>query len=438
MRPPVVSRLSPLVVLVSLVASCGDAAPPEPPPGPPGPDVRSDLDRDLAPEVSPDDLGALVAGNTAFAADLYRAVRTGSGNLFFSPHSISTALAMTYAGTEGTTEAQMKATLHFTLPEPALHAALNRLDLELASRATQATGETRPFRLHTANSIWGQRGKTFLAPFLDTLAVNYGAGLRVVDFAADADAARGTINDWVAGATEQKIKDLLPRDAIKPTTTLVLTNAIYFSAAWQHPFKVEETHPSPFTTASGVVEVPTLHQVAELGYGAGTHFRAAELPYDGGQLSMIVVVPDLVDDESGDPLSRLEAELTAAKLAEIQGSIQTAQLTLSLPKFRFDAPLRLKTTLSALGMVDAFVDAAADLSGMDGTRGLVIGDVIHKGFVGIDEAGTEAAAATAVVVGPPSVPPPAELSVDRPFLFFIVDRPTGAILFLGRVVDPRS
>jgi serpin B len=304
------------------------------------------------------------------------------------------------------------------------------------SRETEASGEHQPFRLRTANSLWGQVGKEFLAPFLDTLAVHYGAGLYVLDFEADPEGSREVINTWVEDVTEDKIVDLIPPGAIHEATRLVLTNAIYFSAAWATPFEVEDTAPRPFTTPEGAVDVPTLHQVAELGYGEGPRFRAAELPYDGGQLSMVVVVPELLPEETGDPLSLLEAELTGAKLGEILDSLQAANVTLELPKFQYDAPLSLRDTLSELGMVDAFT-TDADLSGIDGTRGLVISDVIHKGFVGIDEKGTEAAAATAVIIDDSAAPEPAELIVDRPFLFFIVDRPTGAVLFVGRVVDPR-
>lgn len=434
MKPRLSSRPLALVAvpLLGLVACGSDVdAPPE---------VRSDLARDVTPDIGDADLDALVAGNTAFAADLYRQVSVEPGNLFFSPHSISTALAMTYAGAEGTTEAQMADTLHFTLAEPTLHAGFNQLDLELASRAESVPeegGQTRPFRLRTASSIWGQLGYAFVPAFLDTLAVHYGAGLNVLDFEADPEAAREVINTWVEHQTEDRIVDLLPEGTITTLTRLVLTNAIYFSASWDTPFEVADTADRPFALAPGeVVDVPTLHQVAELGYGEGARFRAVELPYDGGQVSMVVVVPELLPDEAGDPLALLEAELTGAKLDEIRASLGTAMVTLDLPKFEFDAPLSLKDTLAAMGMPDAFSDAA-DFSGINGERGLRITDVIHKGFVAIDEEGTEAAAATAVVVGDTSAPEPATVTVDRPFLFFIVDRPTGAVLFVGRVVDPR-
>ena len=408
--------------VLALVLASGCTSSTEPPL------VKSDLERNLNPSISDADLDTLVTDNTAFAADLYRQVRTTDGNLFMSPHSISTALAMTYAGANGTTATQMAAALHFTLPPATLHAGLSALDLALASRAAAATGDTIPFRLHTANSIWGQEGWEFLAPFLDTLAVNYGAGLHVLDFQADPEASRQTINAWIEDQTNDKIQDLLPEGSITELTRLVLTNAIYFSAAWSEPFDASDTADRPFHTPTGVAQVPTLYQRAEMRYGAGEGFRAAEIPYDGEQLSMVVVVPD--------DLATFEAHLTGGTLTSITSVLTHHEVQLTLPKFRFDAPLGLKETLQALGMVDAFTEAA-DFSGIDGTRALSVSDVLHKGFIGIDERGTEAAAATAVIVGVTSVPPQAELTVDRPFVFFIRDIPTGTILFVGRVVDPR-
>jgi serpin B len=406
-----------LPLLVACSTSAGDPT-----------EVSSGLARNLSPQVADADYAALVAGDTAFAVDLLHQVGGADGNLFFSPHSISQALAMTYAGAAGTTATQMADALHFTLPPATLHAAMDRLDLELASRATAATSDTRPFQLHVANAIWGQDGAPFQAPFLDTLAVNYGAGLHVVDYAHAAETARGTINDWVAARTNDKILDLLPVGSVDAGTRLVLTNAIYFSAAWAHPFEASATADGAFTTTGGPVAVPMLHEVAELSYGAGDGYQAAEIPYDGEQLSMVVIVPDA--------LASFQAALTPDKLAAVLHALSTASVTLTLPKFRFTAPLSLAPALQALGMVDAF-GPAADFSGIDGARDLQITGVLHKGFVGIDEAGTEAAAATAVVVGTTSVPEPHTLVVDRPFLFAIRDRPTGAILFVGRVVDPR-
>ena len=411
------------ILALALLAACGDSPTDIP-------EVRSDLDRELQPNVSPQQYSALVEGNTQFAADLYQQGRTKPGNLFMSPHSISIALAMTYAGANTNTAAQMADALSFTLPPDQLHAAFNKLDLDLASRAANAKGDTIPFRLTTANAIFGQEGKTFMQPFLDTLARNYGAGLRVLDFNADPEGSRTTINQWVEDKTNDKIKDLLPMGSITDATRLVLTNAIYFSAAWDEPFNASETQDKPFWIGGNAqVVVPMLHGNHERGYAAGDGWKAAELPYDGGQLSMVVVMPD--------DLASFEASLDAAKIKSIIGSIKGYALDLTLPKFKFDAPLGLKEVLMNLGMTDAFTDGLADFSGLDGTRNLVITDVLHKGFVSIDEKGTEAAAATAVIVGDTSAPEPATLIVDKPFVFFIRDIPTGAILFVGRVVDPR-
>lgn len=406
------------IAFIALAGCGGESFPPE---------IRSELDRDLDPDVSAAVLDELVAGDTAFATDLYGAIRDEPGNLFFSPHSISTALAMTFAGANGDTEAEMAATLHFTLAEPDLHQAFNALDLALESRAETGTSDTRPFRLTTANSIWGQDGFAFLPAYLDTLAVNYGAGLRVLDFAADPEGSRETINAWVEDRTEDKIQDLIPEGVITDLTKLVLTNAIYFSAAWDEPFEASDTEPGTFTTPDGDVTVDTMHQVAELGYTAGEGYQVVELPYDGGQVSMVIVVPD--------DLAAFEAAFTADVIADIHGGLGGAEVTLSLPRFSFDAPLSLAETLQALGMTSAF-SGAADFSGIDGSRRLAITDVIHKGFIGIDEAGTEAAAATAVIVGDTAVPEPVTVDVDRPFVFWIRDRPTGAVLFVGRVTDP--
>lgn len=408
-----------LLPIVLLAACAGETEIPE---------IRSSLARNTQPDVSDADMATFVAGNTAFATDLYKQVSGTDGNLFMSPHSISTALAMTWAGAAGNTATQMAETLHFTLPAEKQHAAFDKLDLVLASRAASAKGDTIPFRLTTANALFGQTGKTFEAPFLDTLAVNYDAGMRVLDFAGDPEGSRVTINQWVEDKTNDKIKELLPKGSTTGIS-LALTNAIYFSGAWAEPFDAGDTTDRAFSVKGGTpVQVPFLHGSHEGNYGEGDGWKAAELGYDGGDLAMVVVVPS--------DLSAFEASLDAVALARILDTMTPHALDLSLPKFKFDAPLGLGDALQALGMTDAF-GAAADFSGIDGTHGLSISDVLHKGFVSIDEKGTEAAAATAVLLGDTAAPEPATLVVDRPFLFLIRDKPTGAILFLGRVVDPR-
>jgi serpin B len=419
-----------IILAVLVLGGCrGSAEPPE---------VRSNLPRNLAPDVSAGVLAQLVADNAAFAADLYRQARTAGGNLFMSPYSVSSTLAMTFAGAAGDTGIQIAAALHFQLPPADLHPAMNALSLELASREADAPGGTIPFKLRSASSLWGQADYTFQAPFLDTLAVNYGAGVHVVDFAGEPEGSRELINGWVSDQTNGNIDDLLPDGSISGLTRLVLTNALYFKAAWDDPFEAGDTFDAPFTTPTGVANVPTMHQVSEvMGYGDGPRFRAGELIYDGGDVSMVIVLPELLPNETGDPLALLEGELTGAKLQEITGSLHSAALTIALPKFSFTAPLALSDALQTLGMTDAFSDRA-DFSPINGLLDLKITAAVHQAFVAIDEEGTEAAAASAVVAGDDAPgPEPHTLIVDRPFLVMILDRPTGAILFLGRILDPR-
>ncbi len=251
-------------------------------------------EREAAPQVSENVLQALAAGNSVFAFDLYQALRREEGNLFFSPYSISVALAMTYAGARSDTEAQMADVLRFNLPQDRLHPAFNGLDQELAKRGEGAAGvDGEGFRLNIANALWGQTGYPFLPEFLDLLARNYGAGMRLVDFASDAEAARVTINDWVSEQTEGRIKDLIPPDVLDATTRLVLTNAIYFNAAWAKPFQETATADGPFYPLDGEqVTVPFMHQSDTFGYARGDGYQLVELPYSGHELSMVILLPD--------------------------------------------------------------------------------------------------------------------------------------------------
>ncbi|NIN63792.1 MAG: serpin family protein [Anaerolineae bacterium] len=391
--------------------------------------LRSKKPRVTSPDVAAADLAELVAGNSAFAFDLYQTIRGEEGNLFLSPYSISLALAMTYAGARGDTEQQMADTLHYSLPQGRLHPAFDALDLELASRAEGAEGQDGRFRLNIANSIWGQTGYSFLAQFLDVLAQNYGAGLRVLDFVNEPEDSRVTINDWVSDETEAKIEDVLPPNSITPSSVLVLTNAIYFNAAWLHPFDEEVTHDGKFNLLDGdQVTVPMMEQTAYFGYAEGEGYQAVELAYDGQELSMIILLPEAGRFEEF--TSALDSEAAALILTDVTPQ----EVHLSMPRFTYESGFSLKETLAAMGMPAAF--ARADFSGMDGTRSLFIDDVFHKAFVAVDEAGTEAAAATAVVVARAAFIRPKELTVDRPFVFMIRDIDTEAILFLGHVVNP--
>jgi serpin B len=427
-----------LSILTLQVVGCASPIAQSPPiGGAPGAKVlHSEIQRAMSPDAPPADLEELAAGNRAFAADFYKAVRSRDGNLFFSPYSLSTALGMTYAGARENTAIQMADVMHFNLPQERLHQAFNALDLELSSRNSQSgkADEPQAFQLSVANSLWAQYDYPFLAEFMDLLALNYGAGLRLVDFAKAPEPARREINDWVYRETQKKIEDLIPEGAIDNLTRLVLANAIYFKADWKQPFAKEQTQRAPFTLLDGsqVQALMMAHSKPQsLNYAAGDGFQAVELPYVGDQVSMLVLVPDqgrFVD---------FEARLDEVQLKDILDSMESRMVDLRLPKFKFESTYDLRDTFSALGMADAFDAELADFSGMDGTKLLYIGNVFHKAFVAVDEKGTEAAAATAVVMQLESAIMQAiVLTIDRPFIFLIQDKPSGAILFMGRVLDP--
>ena len=415
-----------VVTLMSGVAACAQPAA--------GVVIQSDKQRETSPDVNEANLATLVDGNSAFAFNLYQALGETDGNLFYSPYSISLALAMTSAGARGETAQQMAGTLHFILSQDRLHPAFNALDLELARRGEGAKSKDgEGFRLNIINAIWGQKDYKFLSEFLDTLAENYGAGLRLLDFVGAPEESRITINKWVSDQTEDRIKDLIPQGLIDSLTRLVLTNAIYFDADWQHPFRKDMTRNGPFyLLQGGEVMVPMMGQTESFGYAEGDGYQAVELPYDGGELSMVILLP-----ASGN-FKAFEDALNAQKLNAIMGSLENRGIRLTMPKFEFESSCSLKETLSAMGMPIAFSDRA-DFSGMTGNRDLFIADVVHKAFVSVDEAGTEAAAATAGVMAPTGTPDvPIEVTINRPFIFLIRDIETGAILFVGRVVDPSA
>jgi serpin B len=385
-------------------------------------------------QVNPDDMQSVTQGNTAFALDLYRLMSRQDGNLFFSPYSISSALAMTYAGASGTTADQMAQTLHFTLPPDQLHPALNTLAQDLATRPSQAGEEIKtPFELSIANALWGQQDYKFLPEYLDLLAQYYGAGIRLVDFRTDAEGSRQQINQWVSDQTKERIKDLIAPGALDEMTRLVLTNAIYFKAGWLFQFEKESTITEPFHLLDGTaVEVATMHLEKNLGYALQDQFRVLELPYESGGISMLLVLPD--EGQFG----VVESRLTPEMLTEAVNSLQYGKVNLALPKFKFESEFKLNQALIELGMTDAFQPDRADFSGMTSNRDLFIGNVVHKAFVAVDETGTEAAAATAVIMATTAAMPdePIEFRFDRPFIFLIRDNQTGSLLFIGRVLDP--
>jgi serpin B len=396
--------------------------------------VQSDKPRDTSPSVDESDLTALVDGNNAFAFNLYQVLKQTGGNLFYSPYSISEALAMTYAGARGETEKDMAEALNFTLSQDRLHPAFNSLDLQLKQRGQGAAGKNGTgFKLDVANAIWGQEGYQFLAQYLDVLAQNYGAGLRIVDFIKQTEQSRVTINQWVSDQTQGKIKDLIPPGVINDMTRLVLTNAIYFNAAWQYPFDEKATSDGQFYLLDGSsVTVPMMKQTESFGYAKGANYEAVELPYSGQELSMVILLP------KAGQFDAFENSLDAELVKTIIGQLETNEVSLTMPKFEYESSFGLKQALSTLGMGIAFT-SDADFSGMDGNHDLLIQDVLHKAFVSVDEAGTEAAAATGVIVGLTAIPAqPAQVTIDRPFLFLIRDISTGSIIFVGRVLNPAA
>ena len=416
------------VLLLPLVASIQPAQPAA------GEVVKSDKARITSPDVSASERATLVEGNSAFAFELYRALREKDGNLFYSPYSISLALAMTYAGARGETAEQMAAALQFMLEQERMHPAFNWLDAELARRGQGGQGKDgKGFRLNIVNAIWGQKDYTFLSDFLDVLAENYGAGLRILDFITEAEKSRLIINDWVSDQTEGRIKDLIPQGAINELTRLVLTNAIYFNAAWEYPFDEKMTADGPFCLLNGQqVTVPMMKQTESFGYTEGEEYQAVELLYDGNELSMVILLPEAGEFEA------FEQGLNAEKVSDIISNLRPTQVVLTMPKFEFESEFSLKDMLADMGMPIAF-SGAADFSGMTGTPDLCISEVLHKAFVSVDEAGTEAAAATAVIMKETAIPnEPVQVTIDRPFVFLIRDIGTGAILFVGRVLNPAA
>ncbi|MET0287104.1 MAG: serpin family protein [Polyangiales bacterium] len=385
-------------------------------------EARSNLAR--ATEPSRDNLAALGVSNREFAFDLYRqAVSEAPGeDVVVSPYSVSTALAMTYAGARGTTESEMKQALRFTLDQAPLHEAFNASDLSLSSRGQAG------FKLNVHNSLWAQEGFTIAAPFLDTLALNYGAGVHLTDFVKDTEGSRRAINGWVAEKTEQLIPELLAFDTLDSNTVLVLTNTVFLDAKWATKFEHASTVDAPFTRLDGsVMQVPTMNATRLMPYTEGTDFLAVALPYAGEGLRMIAILP------AAGKLASVEQALNRAWFDALQWD-GGQSVRLALPKFEVRSALSLKQALTTLGMPSAF--GAADFSAL--APGVRIDDVVHEAVIRVDEDGTVAAAATAVIAGRSSKPQ-VELTArfDRPFLYLIHDEVTGSVLFVGRVLDPR-
>jgi serpin B len=372
----------------------------------------------------------VVAGNTQFAVNLYDKLDAGDGNLFFSPFSISTALAMTSGGARGETARQMAQVLQFSLPAEELHPAFAELGSEL--KALQATGNVQ---IDVANSLWPQSGFPMRQKYLAFCEKYYGTSINPVDYKEHAEDARKKINDWVEDKTHKKIVDLLKPGVLNAATRLVLVNAIYFKGDWAKPFKAAQTHDEPFHVTAGTdVKAPLMQQTESFGYAEFPDLQVLELPYASNELSMVVLLPRKVDG-----IGSLEKQLTTENLILWTDKLEEQKVHVFLPKFTATSEFSLRGTLSGMGMTDAFT-GNADFSGMDGKKDLFISDVIHKAYVKVDEEGTEAAAATAVIVRfgamPPPAPPTPTFRADHSFLFFIRDNRTGSILFLGRVTNP--
>ncbi|MBD3346779.1 MAG: serpin family protein [Chitinivibrionales bacterium] len=369
-----------------------------------------------------------------FALAMYKYLAEKEGNTFFSPYSIIAALGMAEAGAEGETERQIREALFVTLSGDDLHGALNGLDLSLEEYAQAQQGVT----LCIVNSIWAQTGWNLLPEYLNLLSRYYGAGVNLLDFISEPDSSRIVINTWVEEQTNQRIEDLIPQGAIRSDTRLVLTNAIHFLADWRYQFDPALTGDESFTRLDNSTITVPLMQLGESGekvtmaYAQRGHVRAVDFPYRGNRLCMTVLLPD-----SGE-FDEFENSCTADTIDEILQLLDSTKLPpVRLPKYTVTtASLSLVEALKSLGMTDAFDASKADFSGIDGTKGLCVSDVIHKAFIAVDESGTEAAAATAVVISRSSVGDMPSFVADRPFIYLIRDRQTGVILFMGRLVDP--
>lgn len=390
--------------------------------------IRSNKQRLAASAASEAEAREAARGNAELGFDLYHGVRATPGNVFFSPYSVSLALGMTYAGARGETAAEMAGALNFNLPDAQLHPAFNAIDLALASRDDSAKG---PFQLNVVNALWTQQGFQFKPEFLDTLAESYGAGMRALDFETSAEESRKIINNWVSYHTNSRIPELLGAGAVDGGTRLVLTNAVYFNAAWQSAFDKANTVNRDFHLLDGSTKsVPMMRRQFSMPYLHADGYQVVELPYSNADLVMTVIVPD------AGKFAEVEGQLSTTLLDSLSSHLAKAEVSLGLPRFKTDRELPLTDLLQGLGMNAAFTPGVADFSGMNGAKNLYISDTLHKAWVSVSEEGTEAAAATAVVVRVTAIEPSAELVIDRPFMFVIRDLPTGAILFVGRVVDP--
>lgn len=419
-----------------LMAACG-GDPGKPTPPAPGGDtelglVSSDVRRAEAPATA---VPAASASVHSLGAGLYGQLATEPGNLALSPYSVAVALAMTQNGAVGQTRAQMLDVLAADADE--LNEGLNALTVHIESLAgpqERADGTKAKIELAAANALFGQASMTFGQPFLDTLARDYGAGMRTVDYERATEAARTAINEWTAEQTHDRIEEIIPSGVLDALTRLVLVNAIYLKAPWERPFEKNLTADGPFHLEDGsTVTVPMMRPSdGPVALGRGDGWQAVPLPYAGGRLAMTVVLPD------AGRLADVEALVVAGGLPEILASPKPEGVGLLLPKWTFRTAAPLRDALMALGMTLPFEAGRADFSAMTSEADLYIAAVLHQAFIAVDEDGTEAAAATAVVVGATSAAQETPVVVDRPFLFVIHDVEHATPLFVGRVSDPSA
>lgn len=419
--------LASVVVLGVIVAGCTgqDTTSPEP---------TSPAGQEIPGNQSGTD--SVVAGNNQFAFDLYQQLKNDPGyadtNLFFSPYSISSALAITYEGARGTTAEEIGSVFHLPANDTVRREGFSTIDAGLNS-------ENAGYTLQTANALWAEKTYSFLQDYIDIAGRDYSANVTNLDFINQPEESRTTINRWVEEKTDDLIRDLLPENSIDSVTRLVITNAIYFKGTWVRQFEKNDTVEADFRT--GPTETTRVRMMqrtdddAVYGYAKTDAFQALDMPYahEGGEeLSMLVILPE------NENLTAVEASLDAQKIAELRQSMTDRRVNVYFPKFSLETTYQLPGTLAAMGMPTAFT-SAADLSGMDGTTNLFISNVVHKAFVDVDEEGTVAAAATGVEISQKTALNGSETPVfraDHPFMFCILDNDTGAMLFMGRVVNP--
>lgn len=415
-----------MVIIAILLASCQPVANS-------GKLVQADLPRVVPPELPEEQLALLSDGNNAFAFDLYRKIsQQETGNLIYSPYSIWLAFSMVYAGARGETESQMVDVFHF-LAQDEHHVSLNALDQRLQAADVKKGPEEdgTPFQLNLANAVWAQQGYTINPSYLDLLAAQYGAGLHVLDFQAARGEAIKAINAWVDENTDSRIKNIADEGSITPDTRFVLTNAILFKAGWLNEFDPEATADGPFTLIDGSqVTIPLMHLTAQLEFAETPDYQAVKLPYANREQEMWIILP------TEGRFNAVRDELSPALMNEIVQASGYGEVSLTMPGFEYESELTLSDLLVQMGLTQAFCPAG-NFNGIVDGGGLCISDVIHKATIKVDEQGTEATAATMIVMMA-AMMKQAEIKVDRPFIFAIMDHESGLILFLGQVLNPAA